>query len=102
MRMKYIVLAASAAVVSMVSFPVLADHHGKEKHGGKMFEKADANGDGVVSKEEFMAAQEKMFAKLDSDGDGSLTKEEMKEHRKSMKEKWKAMKEKKKEVEAAE
>jgi len=43
MRMKYIVLAASVVAVSMVGFPVLADHHGEGKRGGKMFEKADTN-----------------------------------------------------------
>lgn len=96
MNAKYILLAAVAGVFSFSAVPVQADHHGEGKKGGKMFEKVDTNGDGVVSKEEFMSAHEKMFAKMDKNDDGSLSKEEMQEHRATMKDKWKNMKDKKK------
>lgn len=46
----------------------------------------DTNGDGLVSKAEFMAHQEKRFAAMDADGDGSVSDAE---HKASM-EKWKS------------
>ncbi len=55
----------------------------------RMFEKKDANSDGVISKAEFVAHAEKKFAKMDADGNGSITKEEAKKY-------WAAKKEKKK------
>ncbi|HEY8964503.1 MAG TPA: hypothetical protein VIN59_08600 [Alphaproteobacteria bacterium] len=51
---------------------------------------ADTNGDGILSKAEFMAAQEKRFAEIDKDGDGNITKEEHKAHRESKKAEWQA------------
>ena len=59
----------------------------------KLFDKADANGDGKISLEEFKTALEnapkgklkdkpeaidKLFKKIDANGDGFITKEEMK------------------------
>jgi len=37
----------------------------------KIFDSADANGDGVITREEFQAARERAFSKLDNNGDGS-------------------------------
>ena len=66
--------------------------HGHER----MFDKADTNKDGVVTKEEFRAHSDKIFAKLDKNGDGKITKEERdaahKEHQ-AKREEWKAKKE---------
>lgn len=45
----------------------------------------DTNGDGNISKEEFMANCEKRFAKMDANGDGQITAEE----RQQMRAKWK-------------
>jgi hypothetical protein len=58
--------------------------HG-EKHGGgpdQFFAKADTNGDGKLSKEEFAAVckggdAEKKFTAADTDKDGFLSKEEL-------------------------
>lgn len=55
----------------------------------KMFDKKDANSDGVISKAEFVAYSEGKFAKIDADGNGSLTKEEVKNYRAAKKEKHK-------------
>lgn len=74
------------ALLVATSFSFAAD---EKKEGDKpkadpaaMFAKKDANGDGKVSKEEFLkgakdaAKAEEAFAKKDKDKDGSLTKEE--------------------------
>lgn len=59
------------------------------RKSAKMFEKKDANSDGVISKAEFMAYAEKKFAKMDADGNGSLTKEEVKNYWAAKKKKYK-------------
>ncbi len=66
-----------------------ADCPRKSAKMDRMFEKKDANSDGVISKAEFMAAAEKKFAKIDADGNGSLTKEEVKNYWAAKKEKYK-------------
>lgn len=76
-------LVFSALALAFAASPALADHHEGHKKGG-MFEKADVNGDGVVSKEEFMKSQEERFSKMDANGDGSFTKDEAE----AMKKKW--------------
>ena len=59
-----------------------------------IFEKMDANEDGVITAEEHEASIQQMiekrserFTKMDTDGDGSVTKEEAKAARESMREK---------------
>lgn len=85
--MKFIITALTAiAVCTMVATA------GEGKKGGDkpkaspeaIFKKMDANGDGKVSKEEFMAKQkdkekaEASFKAKDKDGDGCLTGDEFK------------------------
>lgn len=48
--------------------------------------KIDTNGDGAVSKAEFMAAQEKRFNEMDVNGNGTITDDEYK----ASMDKWKA------------
>lgn len=63
---------------------LVADHEGGGKAEGKCGEgkcgmkRMDANGDGKVSKEEFMTMQENKFAAMDTDHDGTLDATEMK------------------------
>jgi hypothetical protein len=45
--------------------------------GQGMFGRADTNGDGFVSKDEFAAGRDKMFAKLDANGDGTIDQAEI-------------------------
>ncbi len=59
----------------------------KPKHDPEeMFKKRDTNGDGSISKEEFLAGAkdaakgEEAFKRKDKDGDGKLTKEEFAAH----------------------
>lgn len=49
--------------------------HGKGHRGG-MFKNADANADGKVSQQEFIAKATERFQRLDANGDGFLTQEE--------------------------
>jgi predicted small lipoprotein YifL len=73
-------LFMSVAVLAFLATPALAgDYEGKK--GPKM----DTDGDGVVSKSEFMAKQEARFDEMDANNDGKIQKEEFK----AMKDKWK-------------
>jgi len=58
---------------------------GAEKSGCKMM-RMDANGDGKVSREEFMQGHAAMFDKMDSNGDGMLDMDEHRAHKAMMKE----------------
>lgn len=64
--------------------------------GEKAFKMLDANGDGKVTKEEFLAASQKRaearYAKLDPEGKGYLTKEDFAQAREKAREKAKARK----------
>lgn len=44
--------------------------------GGRGLRRADANGDGTVSRDEYLAAQASRFDMMDADHDGKLTKAE--------------------------
>lgn len=81
----------SAAILAISSAPVLADNHGEGKKGG-MFEKHDTNGDGVISKAEFLSHAEERFSKMDADGNGEVTKEEGKAAHKDKRDKMKERK----------
>ena len=67
------------AAVAPVKTPV------KEHRG--VFEQADADNDGIVTKEEFLAAEEKYFGSVDKNGDGKLTKDEIQAQRQAAREK---------------
>jgi len=57
-----------------VGVAVRAVGHGHERADpGQMFERADANGDGRITRDEFVSARNALFARLDRDGDGYLT-----------------------------
>ncbi len=59
----------------------------------KMFERADANKDGLLTKDEMSEAHkkhlDKMFEELDTDKDGKLSKDELAKGRDKMKERFK-------------
>lgn len=75
------ILAASAVLgLAVLSAPALAD----KGHG--LFERADQNGDGFVTRVEFNASRAVLFARLDSDGDGAITQPEVDQARKAFRE----------------
>lgn len=96
--MKKLFLAAVAlGALSIASTDVMAHNHDDKGYKGKMMEKVDTDGDGAISKEEFMAKHEEKFTKMDTDADGLISKEEHKaakmERKEKMKEKMGKMKE---------
>lgn len=84
-------LLLGAAFLALQALPAMAEE-GSAPKGGKhdgMFQAQDANKDGVVSEEEFLAFGKSKFAEMDTDHDGKLTQEEAKSHRAAMRDKWK-------------
>lgn len=87
-------LTLAAVVLAFAATPALADHHEGHKgpkgdHKGKMFEKHDVDGDGAISKEEFIVEAQKRFEKMDTDGNGEVSKEEARAAHEEIKEKMK-------------
>lgn len=89
-------LMLGAAIVAISALPALAEDGGKKgpRDHGKMMEKIfseqDANGDGAVSKDEFVAHSTKRFEEMDANKDGKVTKEEIKAHHEAKRAEWKA------------
>lgn len=95
MTKKFAGLLAIALILQAA--PVLAQEDGHEGgHKGKMFEKHDTNGDGVISKDEFLSHSESRFQEMDVNGDGSISKEEGQAHRDAKRERYQEFKEKRK------
>ncbi|MGH1457164.1 MAG: hypothetical protein ACRBDI_10315 [Alphaproteobacteria bacterium] len=105
---KYLTLGVvGSSLIAMSGFAMAEHHEGKDHKGGgkmmeKMFDKGDANGDGIITKAEFLANAEERFNKMDGDGNGEVTKEEAKAHHDAMRTKWKKMKAEKARQEAIE
>ena len=78
MKRYFTLLAAAAALISVSA----AFGAASGDRNSRAFSKADKNGDGKISKEEFTSAAkdaskaEKAFARRDKDHDGFLSKEE--------------------------
>ncbi len=87
-------LALGVCALAFSATPALADHHEGGDRKGKMFEKHDTDGNGVISKDEFLKGAEERFSKMDADGNGEVTKEEAKAAHEKMREKMKEYKEK--------
>lgn len=102
--MKKLFLAAVAiSALSIGATAAIADdHHGGHGHKGKMMERVDTNGDGQISKAEFMAKHEGKFVKMDANSDGFISKEEMKDAKGKMKNKMKERMENRKNMKDAE
>ena len=82
--MKKITIIAAMAVI-MMSGQVFAE--GTEAAETMKKNKLDLDGNGVVTKIEFMQHAEERFGKIDKDGNGEISKEEGKAAHKMMREK---------------
>jgi Ca2+-binding EF-hand superfamily protein len=90
--MKKFLLALSLVVISSAACAEEAAK-GDQKHqpkGGMMAE-TDANKDGKVTKDEFVADAAKRFSEIDANKDGNITEEEMKAYHQAQKAKHEQM-----------
>ncbi len=67
---------ASALVFTVAS--ASAHGHGHKEQGARMFEKADTNQDGKITRAEAKQMHDRHFAQVDTNQDGAITKEEAK------------------------
>lgn len=93
---RHLPLALATLLLMGAALPAAAEDGPKGPHeggprgerGAKMFEQADANKDGELTKEEMLKAHEarmdKMFSELDSDKSGTLSKPELDKGREKM------------------
>jgi Ca2+-binding EF-hand superfamily protein len=68
-------IALSTSGCAMVARNALAA--GTKRDPGEMLANADTNGDGRITRAEFIAARAKLFARLDRNGDGYLDKQDV-------------------------
>lgn len=74
---KFTLLLAAGVAATALTAPAFAE--GPKAGRAKMFDQADANKDGKVSKDEFAAMRDGFFAKLDADKDGVVTRAELRQ-----------------------
>ena len=71
-----VILQSAAIAVAVLSAPLVAQETlgsgGGYGRGGGMMRMADANGDGVITRDEWLAASDARFARMDANGDGVL------------------------------
>ena len=74
---KYTLIAAASALALGGAGIAMADHHrGTGGHHGPAMERADADGDGVITLDEAKAHGAERFAKMDANADGSISRED--------------------------
>lgn len=66
-------VAVQPTVSAQTAAPPQADN------GRRRFEEMDANGDGLIQKEELSEERQQYFERMDQNGDGNVTREEMRE-----------------------
>lgn len=76
MRKFLLAAVGFAALVGACGMAQAQNHHGPPPGGGRFFQ-ADANNDGVVTRQEFDAFRAAEFTRLDANHDGQLTRDEM-------------------------
>ena len=76
MKQHYITYTLAAAVILSPLTVTAYSHHNEKAPHARMAE-IDTDGNGEVSRAEFMAAAEKRFAKADADGNKVLSREEL-------------------------
>lgn len=79
--MRLVTLFAASALLMSPALAVGHGNHGGSSGKGDRFSKADSNGDGVISRDEFLALAAERFSKMDADGNGTLSKDEMRPRR---------------------
>lgn len=73
------IVSAAAAVILTAGAAFAAGGSGPDgPRGGQMWDRLDADGDGVVTLNELNESQREFFAAADANGDGAVSKDEMK------------------------
>ncbi|MGH1397788.1 MAG: hypothetical protein ACRBCT_01080 [Alphaproteobacteria bacterium] len=89
--MKKIITLSVCAFALGFALPAMAEEGVPPEGKGGPFAKHDTNGDGVISKSEFLSHAEERFGEMDADGSGEVTKEEAKAAHEAKREKMKEM-----------
>jgi hypothetical protein len=91
MRTRRLLLTTSLVSAWVFAGAAWAAHPEGDRHGmrGHHFEARDTDGDGSISKAEWMASAEARFKALDTNGDGVISKAEWDAGIARMREKWK-------------
>ena len=83
-KISKISMAVAVAALVLTAAPSWAEEAAGGRMGGRgghnpgqMLQQMDTDGDGSVSKAEFVAGAEARFTKMDKNGDGVLTKDDM-------------------------
>jgi hypothetical protein len=71
MRKAFALVMSAGLGLTVLAGTALADR------GHGMFDRADTNGDGFVTKDEFAAGRDTFFTKLDANGDGAIDQAEL-------------------------
>lgn len=71
-----LILAVLATLTSTASFAQQEGGGNRREMMKEKLREMDTNGDGAISKAEFMAGAEARFSKMDRNGDGKLDKED--------------------------
>ncbi|MEE4454699.1 hypothetical protein [Novosphingobium resinovorum] len=77
--MKRLITVLGLAAAALSAVPATAQSAEQAAKAKEMFTKADANGDGAISLEEWKAAgrRERGFSMIDADKDGKVTPEDL-------------------------
>ena len=89
--MKTLYTSLTIALMSLAPVAAMAADAPHDKMGH--WKEADTNNDGVISKQEYQASQDKRFKDIDTSGDGNISQDEMQAHRAKMKEHFQQMRE---------
>jgi Ca2+-binding EF-hand superfamily protein len=81
MRNPITLVLSGAVLAAALSFPALAD----KGHG--LFQRADKDGDGFVTKLEFTDSRNALFQTIDANQDGILTEDELRQAREAWRQK---------------
>lgn len=71
------ILSACVALNTGCMMAARAVAQQRQPDPSRIFDSADTNGDGVITREEFHAARERLFVRLDRNGDGYIDKDDM-------------------------
>src|SRR5438552_719794 len=78
--MKFNTIAILSACITLNSGCMMAARavaQQRQPDPSRIFDSADTNGDGVITREELHAARERLFVRLDRNGDGYIDKDDM-------------------------